>query len=237
LFNKNFATGYVRVKKSFYYEHRFIIFAEISKIMNEFDLKAKDWDKNPMHMERSVAIANAIINTIPLQHTKRAIEFGTGTALLSFLLKDYFSEILLLDTSAEMIKAAEEKIAASSANNMKTMLFDLEKNELTGEKFDIIFTQMVLHHVADIELITDRFSRMLNPGGHLAIADLYPEDGTFHDENFKGHKGIDAEKLSETLLHHGFTDISHRTCYTINRLSEDNIKKEYPVFLLTAKRK
>lgn len=205
--------------------------------MNEFDLKAKDWDKNPMHMERSVAIANAIINTIPLQHTKRAMEFGTGTALLSFLLKDYFSEILLLDTSAEMIKAAEEKIAASSANNMKTMLFDLEKNALKGEKFDIIFTQMVLHHVADIELITDRFSQMLNPGGYLAVADLYPEDGTFHDAGFNGHKGIDAEKLSETLLNHGFTDISHKTVYTINRLSGDNTNKAFPVFLLTAKRK
>lgn len=205
--------------------------------MNEFDLKAKDWDKNPMHAERSVAIAHAIINTIPLQHTKRAMEFGTGTALLSFLLKDYFSEILLIDTSAEMIRATEEKISATSANNMKTMLFDLEKNELNDEKFDIIFTQMVFHHVADIELITDRFSRMLNPGRYLAIADLYPEDGTFHDTGFNGHKGIDVEKLSETLSHHGFTDIAHKTVYTINRLSGDNTKKEYPVFLLTAKRK
>ena len=205
--------------------------------MNEFDLKAKDWDKNPMHLERSIAIANGIINTIPLQHTRRAMEFGTGTALLSFLLKDYFSEILLIDTSAEMIKATEEKISASSTNNMRTLLLDLEKNELKGEKFDIIFTQMVLHHVADIELITSRFSRMLNPGGYIAIADLYPEDGTFHDENFNGHKGIDVEKLSKALLHHGFTDISHKTVYTINRLSGDSTKKEYPVFLLTAKRK
>ncbi|HNW69406.1 MAG TPA: class I SAM-dependent methyltransferase [Bacteroidales bacterium] len=205
--------------------------------MNEFDLKAKDWDKNPMHMERSVAIANGIKKTIPLQHTWRAMEFGTGTALLSFLLKDYFSEILLIDTSAEMIKATKEKIAASSASNMKTMLFDLEKNELKDEKFDIIYTQMVLHHVTDIELITGRFLQMLNPGGYLAIADLYPEDGTFHDENFKGHKGIDAEKLSATIVHQGFTEISHSTCYTIKRLNENNTIKEYPVFLLTAKRK
>jgi len=204
--------------------------------MNEFDLKAKDWDKNPVHMERSVAIANGILKSLPLQQTMKAMEFGTGTAILSFLLKEYFSEIVLIDTSAEMIKAANEKISATSANNMRTMLFDLEKNELKDEKFDVIFTQMVLHHVADIELIIERFSLLLKPHGYLAIADLYPEDGTFHDESFHGHKGIDVANLSATLRKHDFTDIAHSTCYTINRTNENNEIKEYPIFLLTAKR-
>jgi tRNA (cmo5U34)-methyltransferase len=203
--------------------------------MNEFDLKAKDWDKNPMHMERSVAIANGIIKEIPLQQTMKAMEFGTGTGILSFLLKDYFSEIVLIDTSAEMIKAANEKISAAAVNNLRTMLFDLEKNELRDKKFDVIFTQMVLHHVADIELIIDRFSQLLNPHGYLAIADLYPEDGTFHDESFNGHKGIDVANLSAILRKHDFTDIAHSTCYTIKRTNENNFVKEFPVFLLTAK--
>jgi len=203
--------------------------------MNEFDLKAKDWDKNPLHMERSIAIANGILKSLPLQPAMKAMEFGTGTALLSFLLKDYFSEIVLIDTSVEMIRATNEKISTTSANNMRTLLFDLEKNELKDEKFDVIFTQMVLHHVANIELIIDRFSRLLNPHGYLAIADLYPEDGTFHDESFNGHKGIDVLKLSATLIKHDFTDIAHNTCYTIKRANENNTVKEYPVFLLTAK--
>jgi tRNA (cmo5U34)-methyltransferase len=204
--------------------------------MNEFDLKAQEWDKNPMHTERSIAIAKGILNFIPLEHSMRAMEFGTGTAILSFLLKDHFKEIILIDSSAEMIRVTNEKISATTATNMRTLLFDLEKNELKNEKFDIIYTQMVLHHVADIELIVDRFYQLLKPAGYLAIADLYTEDGTFHDESFKGHKGFDVGELSGTLLKYHFTNITHGKCYTIKRTNEDDIVKEYPVFLLTSKR-
>ncbi len=34
--------------------------------MNEFDIKAAEWDKNPMHWERSEAIVEEIRKTIPL---------------------------------------------------------------------------------------------------------------------------------------------------------------------------
>ena len=119
--------------------------------MNEFDLKAPDWDKNPMHKERSIAIANGIINSGLLNANLRALEFGAGTAILSFLLKDSLREIVLIDSSEEMIRVTNEKITHSGAKNMKTLLFDLEKDDLKEQNFDVIFTQMVLHHVKDTE--------------------------------------------------------------------------------------
>ena len=54
-------------------------------------------------------------------------------------------------------------------------------NDYKAGKFDLIFTQMVLHHVSDIETIINRLSQLLNPGGYLAVADLYEEDGSFYD--------------------------------------------------------
>lgn len=95
---------------------------------------------------------------------------------------------------------------------------------------------MVLHHVTDIELIFERFYNLLKPSAYLAIADLYSEDGTFHDENFTGHKGFDVDELSATLQKHHFIDIKHTKCFTIKRTGENDIIKEYPVFLLTCKR-
>jgi hypothetical protein len=35
-------------------------------MMNEFDIKAAEWDTNPMHWDRSEAIAKEILNRIPL---------------------------------------------------------------------------------------------------------------------------------------------------------------------------
>ncbi|HNZ42506.1 MAG TPA: class I SAM-dependent methyltransferase [Bacteroidales bacterium] len=203
-------------------------------MMNYFDKRAREWDDNPMHAERSAAIAEKIIEHLPATPVMRAMEYGAGTGILSFMLRDYFDEIVLLDSSREMLKVTGDKIIAAGAVNLKTRFFDLEKEELTDEKFDVIFTQMVLHHIEDVTLILKRFSTLLNEGGIVAIADLYPEDGTFHGEDFKGHKGFDVNQFAQWLTKTGFAEIHHRPCFSIKK-QIGNETKEYPVFLITAK--
>ncbi|MBK9389525.1 MAG: class I SAM-dependent methyltransferase [Bacteroidetes bacterium] len=202
--------------------------------MNEFDIKAAEWDKNPMHWDRSAAIAKGIIAEIPLLPHFTAMEYGAGTGILSFFLKDHLKEILLLDNSAEMIRLTNEKILSSGAKNLKTKLFDLEHADLEDEKFDLIFTQMVLHHVTDISSILSRFKKLLNSGGYLAVADLYEEDGSFHGEGFTGHNGFNPETLTSVLKCDGFKEISYRKCFVISRKIAENQIKEFEVFLLTA---
>ena len=202
--------------------------------MNEFDTKAAGWDDNPMHWDRSRAIADEIKTLIPLSKEWSALEYGAGTGISSFLLKDHLKEITLMDNSAEMVKIMKEKIESSGVKNIKALNFDLEHSDYNGGKFDLIFTQMVLHHVADVASILKRFIELLNPGGYLAIADLYPEDGSFHGEGFEGHKGFDPEKLSSTLREIGFSDISVKKCYVIDKNISETEKKEFDVFLLTA---
>jgi tRNA (cmo5U34)-methyltransferase len=203
--------------------------------MNEFDLKAAEWDNNPMHWDRSEAIAKEIIDLIPLKSKRlTALEFGAGTGILSFLLKDYLSKITLMDNSPEMIKVINEKIETTKAKNLKAFNFDLEHSDYIGVKFDIIFSQMVLHHVGDIENIIKKFHNLLNPGGYLAIADLYTEDGSFHGEGFTGHKGFDAELLSDLIRKMGFTNVNHHQCFIIRKKTSDVETKQFGVFLLVA---
>jgi tRNA (cmo5U34)-methyltransferase len=202
--------------------------------MNEFDIKAADWDKNPMHWDRSEAIAKEIIKLIPLKPEMTAIEFGAGTGILSFILKGYLKEIVLMDNSSEMVKIMSEKIIITKTKNLKALIFDLEHSVYKGGKTDLIFTQMVLHHVHDIGTILKKFYDMLNPGGYLAIADLYPENGSFHGEQFKGHNGFDAQKLSDQLKDLGFRNISHRKCFVLNRKISDTETKQFDIFLLIA---
>jgi ubiquinone/menaquinone biosynthesis C-methylase UbiE len=204
--------------------------------MNEFDIKAAEWDKNPMHWDRSEAIAKEIIKLIPLKNEMTALEYGAGTGITSFLLKDYLKEITLMDNSSEMVKVMNEKIKTTKVKNLKALNFDLEHTDYKGGKFDLIFTQMVLHHVTDTENIIKTFYGLLNPEGYLAIADLYPEDGSFHGEGFSGHKGFDIEKLSKLVQKIGFTNISHRQCFVINKKISDTETKQFEVFLLIANR-
>ncbi len=202
--------------------------------MNEFDQRAASWDENPMHWDRSKAIAEEIIRTIPLKTSMNALEFGAGTGILSFMLKDHLKEITLMDNSIEMLKMTDAKIMKSKASNLKTIHFELEQRDHIGDKFDFIFTQMVLHHVEDVNGIISRFNGLLNPRGYIAISDLYTEDGTFHDAGFEGHKGFEVEHLSKLLADNGFENINHKQCFVINRPLPDGSIKQFPIFLLTA---
>jgi 2-polyprenyl-3-methyl-5-hydroxy-6-metoxy-1,4-benzoquinol methylase len=202
--------------------------------MNEFDIKAAGWDDNPMHWDRSRVIADEITNLIPLNKDWSALEYGAGTGISSFLLRDKLKEITLMDNSAEMVRVTNEKIESSKVKNLKALNFDLEHNDYNHGKFDLIFTQMVLHHVTDVDSIIKRFSKLLNPGGYIAIADLYEEDGSFHGENFNGHRGFSPENLSALLSFEGFKDISHRKCFVIKRQTTENRTKDFDIFLLTA---
>ena len=204
--------------------------------MSEFDLKASGWDLNPMHMERSEAVAKQILVRIQIQPWMKALEYGAGTGITSFLLKDNLKEMTMMDNSSEMVRVMNEKIEAAKAKNLKALFFDLEKDSYTAKKFDLVMTQMTLHHVADTENIIKKFYNLLNPGGYLAIADLYIEDGSFHGEGFTGHKGFDPEALSVMISDKGFTNATIQKCFVINKKVSETELKQFDVFLLIAKK-
>ena len=199
--------------------------------MSAFDSRARSWDSNPVHWERSEAIAKTILEMVPVNPGMKALEYGAGTGILSFLLSDKFSEITLMDNSGEMVKVMHEKVAASGLENLKPVLFNLETSDYQENKFDCIYSQMVLHHLPDTDLFSRKCYEMLNPGGYLVVADLFPEDGSFHGAGAQVHLGFDPGSLSNRLKMLKFEIIGHKTCFIIKRQNET----EYPVFLLVAK--
>jgi len=90
--------------------------------MSEFDKKAGEWDKNQMHLERTKAVARKLFEMVTITPNMKALEFGAGTGLLSFYLKDRFSEITLMDSSLEMLKMAEQKMEAGDHSKIKLSL-------------------------------------------------------------------------------------------------------------------
>jgi tRNA (cmo5U34)-methyltransferase len=201
--------------------------------MSIFDNHARTWDDNPIHWERSEAIAKNIIDLVPIKHSMRALEYGAGTGILSFLLADKFSEITLMDNSFGMVQVMHEKVQKSGLLHLKPVFFDLEHSDYKGSKFDFVYSQMVLHHVSNTAQLIKKFSEMLNPEGYLAIADLFSEDGSFHGEDFEGHKGFDLAVMKAEIEECGFTHLASRNCYTIKKIITDK-EKEFPVFIMIA---
>jgi tRNA (cmo5U34)-methyltransferase len=202
-------------------------------MINHFDKVAQNWDNNTMHHFRTEAIAAELSNRIAERKNLTALEFGAGTGLLSIAMRDYFSEITLMDSSSEMICVMVEKLALSDIHHLKPCFFDLEKRDYTLKTFDVIFTQMALHHVADYEALIKKFYKLLNSKGILAIADLYKEDGTFHDDKFSGHFGFNPDDLSSCLSKQGFSEVEYKQCFEIVKTGKENLEKKYPVFLMS----
>jgi len=200
-----------------------------------FDSKARQWDDNPVFQERGLKIAEAIRKAVPLHRQMNALDYGCGTGLLSFPLKDELGSILLADSSGGMLEVVNEKITTQGVTNMTTLKLDLMVDPDPGQRFDLIVTAMTLHHVPDTDHILRVFYDLLQPGGTLCIADLDQEDGSFHGAEVDVHHGFNQADLSRRAAHAGFADMQFQTVFSIAKAHESGTR-DYPVFLMTARR-
>jgi ubiquinone/menaquinone biosynthesis C-methylase UbiE len=159
---------------------------EHTMTMNDFDARAATWDDDSTKVERAQAVADAIVRSVPLASTMRAMEYGAGTGLLSFLLRPRLGQITLADVSDGMLAVAAAKIAAAKDTTMRTVKLDLVVDPVPAERYDIIYSLMTLHHIPDTDAILRRFHGALAATGLLCIADLDTEDGSFHGTGFEG---------------------------------------------------
>jgi 2-polyprenyl-3-methyl-5-hydroxy-6-metoxy-1,4-benzoquinol methylase len=202
-----------------------------------FDQQAQDWDKDPKKLERAQIIAREIKDFIQPNQKLEAFEFGCGTGLLSYYLKDHFKTITLADTSSGMIDVLQQKIQKEKLHHFKPLLIDVLSDAIPQKKYDVIYTLMTMHHIPDTEKILQIFHSMIKPGGFLCLADLEKEDGSFHSQipDFVGHLGFDRGELGLLLKQNSFGVEYNEICYEIVRTKEGR-ERSYPMFLMMAKK-
>jgi ubiquinone/menaquinone biosynthesis C-methylase UbiE len=200
-----------------------------------FDERAKDWDSDPMKVERARVVAEAIRAAVPLGPGTRALEYGCGTGLLSFALQPYLTSITLADTSQGMLDVLEEKIKAAGVANMFPVRLDLSMDPLPAARYHVIYLLMTLHHIPDTDGILRKFHALLEPDGHLCIADLEKEDGSFHGEGFGGHNGFDCRELQSQVERAGFPKVIYSRVFELRRRVGE-LEKGFPLFLMTAQK-
>jgi ubiquinone/menaquinone biosynthesis C-methylase UbiE len=199
--------------------------------MAEFDKKAATWDDDPIRVERAESIAESIADGIDLSQIEKAMEYGSGTGLLSFALKDQLKSIVLLDESEAMTEVAMEKCKVGKVDHLEPVHYDLIMQPLLETRFDLIITLLTLHHIKDTEEILRKFQQLLNPNGYLAIIDLDAEDGSFHEHQNYYHDGFERAELEKKLLASGLVPIKYEICYNLERDYQSN-RRKYPLFLM-----
>ncbi len=94
---------------------------------------------------------------------------------------------------------------------------------------------MTLHHIPGHAAILQRFRDVLRTPGYLCIADLDPEDGSFHGEGFDGHLGFDRAELSDKARAAGFTSVRFVTACEMKKEAAGTMRM-FPIFLMVAQR-
>lgn len=203
--------------------------------MTHFDDKAAVWDRDPQKIIRADKVAEAIRRLVPLDRRMTALEYGCGTGLLGFALQESLGEVVLADSSPGMLAIVEQKITAAGVDHVSALPLDLSVDPLPARQFDLICSLMTLHHVSDYQALLSQFNRLLNPSGYLCIADLDAEDGSFHGDDFSGHRGFDRAELTGALERIGFEQISFMTVFEVVR-GDIAEPKHYPVFLMLGRK-
>jgi ubiquinone/menaquinone biosynthesis C-methylase UbiE len=200
--------------------------------MATFDERAKEWDTEE-RIERAASVAEVINAAVPMTDATRAIEVGAGTGLLGLHFAERLRELVLTDPSTGMLDVAAEKVRRQGLSNVRVIPFDLTAGSLP-ERFDLLMSLLVLHHVKDTPAALAAMHDLLEPGGRIAVADLDTEDGTFHSPEAEGihHLGFDRDRLAGLARAAGFEDVELRTATEI-----ESDGRTYPLFLLTAVRR
>jgi ubiquinone/menaquinone biosynthesis C-methylase UbiE len=196
----------------------------------DFDTRAETWDDDSK-VRRAEAVAAGMRRAIPLSRSMAALEYGAGTGLLSFCLRDTLGSITLADSSAGMRAVAERKIAAGGAKQMRVVDLDLMRDPVPKDRYDLVFSMMTLHHVPDVARGLAAFHELLNAGGYLCIADLDAEDGSFHGPGVDVHHGFGRGALREALAGAGFVDVAIDDCFVV-----EHGPRRYPVFLASCRK-
>jgi predicted TPR repeat methyltransferase len=203
--------------------------------MNQFDAKAATWEDNPSRAERARATAEAIAARIPLQRSWSVLDVGCGTGLLSRMLADRVGRIVLVDTSQGMIDVAAKMIAATDDDQLSAICLDVMADTPPGAPFDLAVSQLMLHHVPDVEGLFASVLCHLEQGGYLAFADLAAEDGSFHDDSDDvHHHGFEPQHLAAMAAAAGFVDVSVEEIAQLTK-ERDGRDRSYGLLLLTGR--
>ncbi|MBT3377310.1 MAG: class I SAM-dependent methyltransferase [Lentisphaerae bacterium] len=198
----------------------------------DFDALAAQWDDNPIRRGLTEALAKAMSKALPQTGMSTALEIGCGTGTLALTLAGRFERILATDASLGMVEQLNRKLAETPVDGtIEPMHIDLLTTPPPPGRYDLVYSAMALHHVEDAGRLVSVMAELVRRGGVAIVADLSPEDGSFHAPETVPHNGIAEAQLREWF---GVNDLTTRSCETVHTISKGG--RDYPVFLAVASR-
>jgi len=126
---------------------------------------------NKHEQERLCSVLGRVDSLVEANN-KTALDFGAGTGNITGKLLDLGYQVTAVDISAEMLEVLKNKYSAQfAARRVSVITGDLFTVALdtSSDKFDLITSYSVLHHLPDYAGVVRRLASLLKKGGVMYL--------------------------------------------------------------------
>jgi ubiquinone/menaquinone biosynthesis C-methylase UbiE len=140
-----------------------------------FGRNAKWYRNSPEHADQEVLSGMVYMANPDPWATVLDVATGTGNTALAFA--PFVRRVVGIDLTPEMISEAADLSGQRCINNLDLCMADVMALPFPDSAFDLVLSRRAPHHFLDIKGALREMSRVLRPGGVMAIDDRsVPED-------------------------------------------------------------
>ncbi|HZN39152.1 MAG TPA: metalloregulator ArsR/SmtB family transcription factor [Planctomycetota bacterium] len=158
-------------------------------------------------------------------------DLGCGTGFLAGWLAERGASVIGVDHSQRMLRQAKQRTKRARVTFRQG---ELEALPIADSEVDAAFSNLVWHHVADLEKAAREVLRVLRPGGCVVISDLLPHEAEWMRERMGDLRlGLKPEQVIAVLARAGFRELRREALADRYRVAgPDGAMTEFPMFVV-----
>jgi ubiquinone/menaquinone biosynthesis C-methylase UbiE/DNA-binding transcriptional ArsR family regulator len=185
---------------------------------------ASEWDRLRRELYGERFSAASLLALLPGGYV--VADLGCGTGNLTAELAPHVKQVIGIDNSTAMLKAAKKRTAGFT--NVDLRKGDLSSIPIETGSCDAALLVLALTYVSEPVRVIAELARILRPGGRCVIVDLLPHDREeFRRQTGQMSRGIDPASVERLMTPGGFKNVTTRPLPP-----EQNVKG--PALFLTA---
>lgn len=170
---------------------------------------AGQWDKLRGELYGQGFTFTGLLGLLPSDYV--VADLGCGTGPVAAQLASYVKQVIAVDNSTAMLKAARKRLDALNLQNVDLRRGDLAALPIEEAACDAALLLLVLTYVPDPPAALREMARVLKPGGRAVVVDLLPHDrDDFRRVMQQQNMGFEPTEMTMQMGDAGFANVQVR---------------------------